>query len=70
MALLMQQLIVLQHAALGRTVSETAHQMKLSPHTVKTYRQQLMRRLKVNNMTHAVHIGHTTGILPYDRLPL
>lgn len=45
---------VLDHAAAGLTVTETAHRMSRSPRTVKTWRESILRKLAVPNMTAAV----------------
>lgn len=56
-----REIQVLQHAANGKTVGETAFLMGLAPGTVKNQRQAAMRRLKAVCMTHAVAIAMRAG---------
>lgn len=52
-----REIQVLQYAAGGKTVRETALLMDLAPGTVKNQRAAAMRRLKAVSLTHAVAIA-------------
>lgn len=56
-----RELEVLEGAALGDTVVDTGRRVLLSPETVKTYRQRIIRKLGARNMMHAVALGVARG---------
>ncbi len=55
---------VLEQAARGLSVDETAAETKHSPETIRTHRQKIIANLGAKNMTHAVHLAHLRGLLP------
>ena len=58
-----KQTEVLQHAANGLDIKETAKEMWLATVTVKFHRTQIFFALDAKNITHAVAIGYQKGIL-------
>lgn len=54
---------VLRNIASGKTVSEIADALFLSPHTVSTYRARVMEKLKLNNSAELVHYAVTHRLL-------
>lgn len=54
---------VLQKAAEGLTADETASEIGVSVHTVKTYRCVVLARLGCRNMAEAVAHGMRTGVI-------
>lgn len=50
-------------AAAGKNTEETAKLLKLKQNTVKKYRLYIMRKLKCNNIAHAVFEGIRYGYL-------
>ena len=59
---------VVELAADGLGVKETAQQMGLSAETVKDYRVRALDLLGANNMAHAVAIAARRGYLPGVRV--
>ena len=61
---------VLTAAARGMSVVETGRALYLSPDTVKTYRRHINRHLGARNMTQAVALAITSGLLePWEAVP-
>ncbi len=61
---------VLKAAARGMSVVETGRALYLSPDTVKTYRRHINRHLGARNMTQAVAVAITSGLLePCEVVP-
>ena len=61
---------VLTAAARGMSVVETGRALYLSPDTVKTYRRHINRHLGARNMTQAVALALTSGLLdPREAVP-
>jgi len=61
---------VLTAAARGMSVVETGRALYLSPDTVKTYRRHINRHLGARNMTQAVAVAITSGLLdPLEASP-
>jgi DNA-binding NarL/FixJ family response regulator len=61
---------VLTAAARGLSVVETGRALYLSPDTVKTYRRHINRHLGARNMTQAVAVAITSGLLePWEISP-
>ncbi len=61
---------VLTAAARGMSVVETGRALYLSPDTVKTYRRHINRHLGARNMTQAVALAITSGLLePWEAAP-
>lgn len=54
---------VLDAAARGLGTRETGQDLFLSPDTVKTYRRQVLQLLGARNMTQAVALALTSGLL-------
>jgi DNA-binding NarL/FixJ family response regulator len=54
---------VLTAAARGLSVPQTGQSLYLSPNTVKTYRKQVLKQLRADNMAHAVSIALTAGLI-------
>jgi len=54
---------VLVLAALGHSEQETAALLHTSPHTVKTHRKNLLRRLSARNMANALAVALVAGEL-------
>ncbi len=50
-------------AALGYSLSETAEVLKISQKTVEQYRNDIKRKLKCRNITHAVFQGIKFGLI-------
>jgi DNA-binding CsgD family transcriptional regulator len=57
------ELTVLQAAACGLTVPETARQLHKGAETVKTQRNKIILKIGARNMTHAVCIAAERGIV-------
>jgi DNA-binding CsgD family transcriptional regulator len=57
------ELTVLQAAAQGLTVPETARQLHKGAETVKTQRNKIILKIGARNMTHAVCIATERGIV-------
>lgn len=51
------ELKVLQHAANGLTMRETAEATKRSQNTINSQRDMILRKLQARNIAHAVAIG-------------
>ena len=62
-ALSLRHYAVLQAAAQGKGVRETGRELFLSPETVKTYRRQVLQQLGARNMTQAVAMALTSGLI-------
>jgi len=58
-----RQLDVLALVADGRTTTEIARQLELSPHTVKNYLERIFERLGARDRTQAVAMALREGIL-------
>ena len=50
-------------AAQGYTAKETAKTLKISVHTVREYRQSLIKKLDADNITHAIYLALKKNIL-------
>lgn len=59
-----QALRVVELAADGFGVKETAEELRISIETVKTHRKRALDFLNANNMAHAVGIAARRGYLP------
>lgn len=57
---------VLKLAAEGRTSSEIAERLHLSPRTVETHRASLLRKLGLRSQTDLIRYAIRQGILPLD----
>lgn len=57
-----REMDVLRCAAHGMTAAETSDDLKISVKTVETHRSHILRKLKVPNITTAVHLMHQQGI--------
>lgn len=55
---------VLSQLAKGATTAEIAATLHISPNTVKTYVQRILRKLEASNRTEAVARAVTLGLLP------
>jgi DNA-binding CsgD family transcriptional regulator len=51
------ELRVLQLAAEGMTLAETAEELEKSPNTINNQRDTIRKKLDANNLTHAVAIA-------------
>jgi DNA-binding NarL/FixJ family response regulator len=63
---------VLRCASMGLTSAETARELHMSVHNVKSHLRTWMHKLGARNTVHAVSIAHTTGLfgdLTPDALP-
>jgi DNA-binding CsgD family transcriptional regulator len=58
-----QEFGTLFYAAQGYTARETGSVMQLSAYTIKQYRKNLLEKMNVRNMTHAVALGKDLGII-------
>lgn len=54
---------VLELAAGGKTTTDIARELVVSPHTIVTHRRSLFSKLDVQTMPHAVAVGFRQGIL-------
>lgn len=61
-----RQLQMILMCAAGKTQDEIAAELYLSPHTVKTYLDQLRELLGARNVTHAVVLCMAAGYLTVD----
>jgi DNA-binding NarL/FixJ family response regulator len=57
---------VLQMAAEGKTASEIARVLSISPRTVELHRNRMMKKLGLHNQTELVRYAAQRGILPLD----
>src|SRR4051812_41756802 len=57
------ELVVLQAAAQGLTVPETARQLHKGAETVKTQRNKIILKIGARNMTHAVCIATESSLV-------
>ena len=57
---------VLPMLAEGRTTSDVATELHLSPYTVQTYRQRIMRKLELHSATELVKYALRRGIIHLD----
>ncbi|MCX5584244.1 response regulator transcription factor [Streptomyces erythrochromogenes] len=57
---------VLRLAASGKTIAAIAHALGSTTPAVQDARHRLMAKLGARNITHAVHIGHSRGLLWRD----
>ena len=55
--------MVLAGAALGESMDETAARLWKSSETVKSQRRSIIRKLRARNITHAVYIATSRGLL-------
>lgn len=55
---------VMQHVAAGRGTREIAEWLGISPKTVDRHKQNVFRKLGVQNQAHAVAVSIRTGMLP------
>lgn len=55
---------ILAGAARGETAAQTAARLFLSPETVKSYRKRATAKLGACNITNAVALAVSTGVLP------
>lgn len=62
-----RQLQMILLVAAGKTREEIAAELFLSPHTVKTYLDELRELLGARNITHCVVLCITAGYLSVDR---
>lgn len=60
-----RQIQILQCAANGEGIEETASRFWISTNTVKQHRKQILLALGAKNMTHAVAMAFVDGKLPY-----
>jgi len=60
-SLTQKELRVLSHSANGLTTKEIGDQMSLSPFTIKTHLDRIMKKLGALNRTHAVAIALRSG---------
>jgi two-component system, NarL family, response regulator DesR len=58
-----RQMEVLQAAAEGETVEETATRLFLVTNTIKYHREWARSKLSAKSMAHAVHEAHLQGLL-------
>ncbi|GEL17749.1 helix-turn-helix transcriptional regulator [Pseudonocardia asaccharolytica DSM 44247 = NBRC 16224] len=58
-----RELDALRLAAVGASNAEIAHELGLSPQTIKAYLRAAMRKLNVHNRTAAVHTARESGLL-------
>ena len=58
---------VLQMAAEGRTSTEIAERLFISPRTAEGHRANLMRKLGLHNQTELIRFAIKRGILPLDQ---
>ena len=54
---------ILQKVAYGATTKEVAHDLGISPHTVKTHLERIFEKLGANDRAQAVAIAIRTGIV-------
>jgi DNA-binding CsgD family transcriptional regulator len=55
--------VILRCAAYGLSIEETAARIGRVPATVRMHRTNLIRKLEARNITHAVAIGFSEGLL-------
>lgn len=55
--------IVLNMCANGNNVKQIANILKISEHTVKTYKERILLKLNANHICHAVGIYARKGLL-------
>lgn len=55
--------IVLNMCASGSNVKQIAKNLKISEHTVKTYKERILLKLDANHICHAVGIYAKKGLL-------
>jgi DNA-binding NarL/FixJ family response regulator len=61
--LTVRQLEVLRHLASGKNVKTIAFELGISPKTVQTFRNQIMRRLQLNDLPSLVRFAIRHGIV-------
>jgi DNA-binding NarL/FixJ family response regulator len=54
---------IVQMVAYGATVKEVAHQLGISPHTVKTHLERVYEKLGANDKAQAVAIAFRKGLV-------
>lgn len=54
---------VLQYLAMGYKDREIAETMVKSPRTIETHRQNMVKKFKAKNTTHAVSLAYKKGVL-------
>jgi DNA-binding CsgD family transcriptional regulator len=57
------ELSILYWSAQGKTAEEVATILGLTKNTVDTYRRNLLDKLDVSNITQAVHVASTMGLI-------
>jgi DNA-binding CsgD family transcriptional regulator len=58
-----RELDVLQFAADGKTRNETAVWLRIAPNTVRTHRQNILRKLALHTFDGAVALGIRDGVI-------
>ncbi|MDQ1497657.1 MAG: hypothetical protein QOI86_997 [Actinomycetota bacterium] len=65
-----REIEILSEISAGRTTSEVAAAMGISPRTVENHKQQIFAKLGVQNQAHAVAVAMRTGIVRPTTLAL
>jgi DNA-binding NarL/FixJ family response regulator len=63
-----QERETLSQIAEGKTNSQIGESMRLSPHTIKTYVENILRKLKVSDRTQASVAALQLGLIPESAL--
>src|SRR5678815_5101789 len=58
-----RELEILQKVAYGATTKEVAHDLGISPHTVKTHLERIFEKLGANDRAQAVAIAIRSGLV-------
>jgi len=64
-ALTRRQLDVLTLSARGRNAAQIAKELRVTSRTVNEHRRWIFRKLSVSNITHAVAVALTSGMIDF-----